>query len=55
MNDELFGLYGKFPQLNLVVTYFIGPPSVAWCELRPTPPLPPMRVLEVQWSHAVDS
>ena len=40
------GLY-----IHLAFTYSIGPSSVVWSEIRPTPPFPPMRVLEMQWSR----
>ena len=35
--------------IHLAFTYFIRPSS----ELGPAPPYPPMRVLEVQWLHAL--
>ena len=38
--------------IHLAFTYSIGPSSVVWSELGPALPFPPMRVLEVQWSHA---
>ena len=39
--------------LHLALTYSVGPSSIVWSELGPAPPFPPMRVLEVQWSHAL--
>ena len=41
--------------IYLVVTYSVGPSSVVWSEFGPAPPFPPLRVLEVQWSHALSS
>ena len=38
---------------HLAFTYSVGPSSVAWSELGPGPPFPPMRVLEVQGSRAL--
>ena len=42
------GLY-----IHLAFTYSDGPRSVVCSELALTPPFPPMRVLEVQWSQAL--
>ena len=39
--------------IHLAFAYSIGSSSVVWSELRPAPPFPPMRVLEVQWSPAL--
>ena len=39
--------------VHCAFTYFVGPSSVMWSELGLAPPFPPMRVLEVQWSHAL--
>ena len=39
--------------IHVDLTYSVGPSSIVWSELRPAPPSPPMRVLEVQRSHAI--
>ena len=39
--------------IHLAYAYSVGPSSVVWSELGLAPPFPPMRVLEVQWSHAL--
>ena len=40
--------------IHLAFTYSIGPSSVVWSsELGPSPPSPPMRVLELYWSWAL--
>ena len=40
--------------IHLAFTYPVGPSSIVWSELGPSPPFPPMRVLEVQWSRALN-
>jgi hypothetical protein len=40
--------------IPLAFTYSVGPSSVVWSELGPAPPFPPMRVLEVYWSRALN-
>ena len=39
--------------IHLAFTYSLGPSSTVWSELRPSPPFPPMRVLEAYWSRAL--
>ena len=39
---------------HLAFAYSISPLSVVWSELGPAPPLLPTRVLEVQWSWALN-
>ena len=41
--------------INIAFTYSVGPSSVVWSELGPTPPFPPMRVPQVQWSQPLVS
>ena len=36
--------------IYLAFTYIVGPSSLVCSELGLAPPLPPMRVVEVQWS-----
>ena len=40
--------------VRLAFTYFVCPSSVVWSEVGQAPPFPPMRVLEVQWSRALN-
>ena len=40
--------------IHLAFTYSIGPSSVVCSEFGPAPLLPPMRVLKVQWSRALN-
>ena len=39
--------------IHLAFTHSIGPSSIVWSELGLSPPFPPMRVLEVQWSRTL--
>ena len=39
---------------HLAFTFSGGPSSIAWSEVGPAPPFPPIRVLEVWWSHALN-
>ena len=39
--------------IHLGFTYSVAPSSVVWIELGLDAPLPPMRVVEVQWSRAL--
>ena len=39
---------------RLTFIYSIGPSSIVWSVLGPAPPFPQMRVLEVQWSRALN-
>ena len=38
--------------IHLAFTYSVPSSSAVWSELGPSPPFPPTRVLEVQWSRA---
>ena len=40
--------------IHLAFAYSVGPSSVVKNELRQAPPFPPLRVLEVQWSRALN-
>jgi hypothetical protein len=40
--------------IPLAFTYSIGPSSLVRSELGPAPPFPPMRVIEVYWSRALN-
>jgi len=40
--------------IHLAFTYSVGPSSVVWSEFGLAPPFPPMRVLEVYWSRALN-